>query len=284
MPRGRPRQFPNKEYVNISFRKRKDDYLDVLEIKSRYDENLGNNRAYSCKKLGVVPKSYTDWEKEIIRVGTPEMEEFTKKARMRRWEGKSQKEISEPIDPTTSQILDKNQETLVIYPMRIVLMVILMAGMTGITSAHDIEKFWTTYRTTFKEIFPVFPKADITQDIIRRVAQIIGRSDSEEFIYNLITPLITEGKQKQPNSFDQAFFTPEIEKSTLGLPNVYAAANGTVLSQCFFESEENTIKKSFHSILSLALNGCIITTEAMSINKRWTRVLILTKIVTTVLP
>ena len=89
MTRGRPRQFPDKEYTYISFRKRKDDFYDVLHTKSKYDPEKGN------------------WEKEIIRVGTPEADEFTRRARMRRWPEKNNKQTSQIVVKTAVVVKDE---------------------------------------------------------------------------------------------------------------------------------------------------------------------------------
>lgn len=277
MARGRPRQFPNKEYVNISFRKRKDDYLDVLEIKSRYDEKLGNNRAHSCKKLGVVPKNHADWEKEIIRAGTPEMAEFTRKARMRRWPDKLKKEAPEAISQTASQIPDERQEAKVVFPMRIVVMVILMAAMTGVTSSYKIAEFWKTFRPIFEIIFPGFPKEDISHDTIRRVIQILGRSDNEKFILGLTGPLIKEGQRRQIVIDGQAVNASEIEGSKPYLFNVYDVTNGMVLSQKLIGAKKNEISECVNLVCSLDLRGCVLTADALNTQKKLTEELITNK-------
>ena len=79
----------------------------MLHTKSKYDPEKGNTRAYSCKKLGVVPKDYKDWEKEIIRVGTPEADEFTRRARMRRWPEKNNKQTSQIVVKTAVVVKDE---------------------------------------------------------------------------------------------------------------------------------------------------------------------------------
>ena len=54
-------------------------------------------------------------------------------------------------------------------PIRIVVMVLLLAAMAGITSAHIVAEFWKTFRSVFEIIFPGFPKEDIAHDTVRRV-------------------------------------------------------------------------------------------------------------------
>ncbi|MCF0254051.1 MAG: ISAs1 family transposase [Duodenibacillus sp.] len=281
MPRGRPRTHEGKEYKTITRRKRKDGNFDVIEVTSKYDPEAQNNRPVSSRKLGVLLAGYQDADKEMIRMGTPEMAEFTRKARMRRWPGKATPEPPEApaaLACGAALIPDERQEGKVEFPLQIVVMVLILAAMAGVTSTYKAAEFWKTFRPVFEVIFPGFPSEDISHDTVRRVTQLLGRADNEKFLRTLTQPLIREGKRRRHIAIDgQAVSAAEIDGVRPFIFTAYDCVNRLTITQRLIQAKKNEISEAVSLILPLDLRGCILTADAMNTQKAFTQTLVLEK-------
>lgn len=278
--RGRPRTCEGKEYVYTTFRKRKDDFLDVIRVYSRYDAKTQNNRPFKTKKLGVVPVGYKDLDKEMILCGTPEMQAFTAKARMRRWPDKAPRETPRAINDGTESVDDQRDGAKTIFPLGHVVMVILFAAMAGYVSTYQVAEFWKTFRKIFEVIFPGFPREDISHDTVRRITQILGRSDNEKFISALTGPLIQEGKKRRQIALDgQAVRAARVHHPDYApyIFNAFDVSNGMTLSQRLIGEKKNEISEAINLVRNLDLSGCIVTVDALNTQKEFSRELVFEK-------
>ena len=126
-----------KIHISIVKRKRPDGSRYVQEVRSIYDPKTKNSKVISSTTKGILPPGETDLSKLIPSDGKRGPK---KKAALAR-------EI--PV------ITDSRQGSLVQYPLDIVLLVIVLAGLGGFLSCRQIAEYWKLHRPVLTSPLPI---------------------------------------------------------------------------------------------------------------------------------
>ena len=133
-----------KIHISIVKRKRPDGSRYVQEVRSIYDPKTKNSKVISSTTKGILPPGETDLSKLIPSDGKRGPK---KKAALAR-------EI--PV------ITDSRQGSLVQYPLDIVLLVIVLAGLGGFLSCWQIAEYWKPIFLTIRSAMSSESLAKVT--------------------------------------------------------------------------------------------------------------------------
>lgn len=168
-----------KIHVSIVKRKRPDGSRYVQEVRSVYDPKTKNSKTLSSKTLGILPPGETDLNKLIPSDNRPFMA--------------VKRQVTQMSD-AKNVVQDTRKQHLVVFPLEIIMVVILLAGLAGFTSCRQVAEYWHLHRSVFRHWFPNLPDQDISHDTVRNAIKIVGRSNVNDFIEHFTTPLMEQFK------------------------------------------------------------------------------------------
>lgn len=190
------------------------------------------------------------------------------------------KELSDKIEAViqTEQI-EVRKPAQIVYPLKYILCVSILASMGGHESAEAIAQYWKSHRKVFCSWFRDFPEQSISHDTVRRVLAIM---DTERFgkvltclAKDLVKQIqkITETKQSLTTlSIDgqgtRASRISEDNKIPYQL-NIYDSTNKLVLYSEQVGAKTNEITPAVKIANRLNFSGCIVTTDALITRKRF---------------
>ena len=242
-----------KIHISIVKRKRPDGSRYVQEVRSIYDPKTKNSKVISSTTKGILPPGETDLSKLIPSDGKRGPK---KKAALAR-------EI--PV------ITDSRQGSLVQYPLDIVLLVIVLAGLGGFLSCRQIAEYWKLHRPVFKAWFADFPDQDISHDTIRNVIRILGKGDVNKLIEQYTIPLPVKYQTRIVALDGQAVCAAsslEHKAHSRYVLNLFDTDNEMCLQQILIEEKENEITQAVNIVTSMDLSGAIFTCDAMNTQKK----------------
>lgn len=279
-----------KVHVTIITRgsKRKDGYRMVQEVHKVYDPAIQNNRVIKSKTLGYLPPDVDDVSMVVPK--PPSTQAQKSDDQPQGTEGRDQSTVPTPEQPqsleqATAQSMATNaavvQDTrmpgLVKYPLDLVLLVIVLAGLAGFTSCRQIAEYWKLHRLGLSVWFDHFPDRDISHDTVRNVIKILGKGDVNQLIKQFTAPLVEMFKQRVVALDGQAVraaSSEEHKKHSRYVLNVYDTDNELCLQQVLIEEKKNEITEAINVVKSLDLNGAVVTCDAMNTQRKFAQFLI----------
>lgn len=252
-------------HISIIKRRRKDGSRYVQEVKSVYDPKTKNNKTLSSRTLGVLPPGETDLSKLVPSDN-------------RSWV--VEKRQAEQLADAKNEVNDTRKQNLVIFPLEIIMVVILLAGLAGFTSCRQVAEYWRLHRCILQQWFPRFPNQDISHDTVRNAIKIIGRSNVNKLIEHFTKPLIEEFKQRVVALDGQAVRAASSQEHRLHsryILNLFDADNELCIQQILIEEKQNEITQAVNIIKAMDLAGAVVTCDAMNTQKKLAEYLINTK-------
>ena len=255
-------------HVSIVRRLRPDGSRYVQEVRSVYDPKIKNNKVLSSKTLGILPAGETDLSK---------LQPVPRKRKSSMNEQPASSGRPEAIREIAGKMEDSRVSYLVIYPLDLVLLVILLAGLAGYTSDYQISEYWKVHRAFFKMWFDDFPDRDISHDTVRRIIKLIGKDQSQKLISRFTDPLVSSFARRIVNVDGQALraaISQEHQDHSRYILNLYDSDNEVCLQQILIEEKHNEITEAINIIKDQNLTGALLTCDAMNTQKELARVLI----------
>ena len=252
-------------HVSIVKRKRKDGSLYVQEVKSQYDPKTKNSRVISSKTLGILPPGETDISKVVPSDNRP----FVVAKRQ-----------AQAMADKTSTIADNRKQLQVVYPLDIVMVVILLAGLAGYSSCRQVAEYWNLHRSVFAHWFPHFPDRPISDDTVRSVIKIVGRTNVNDFIEHFTAPLLETFKLRVLAMDGQAVRAASSQEHPLHsryVLNMYDTDNELCVQQVLIEEKQNEITQAVNLVKSMDLRGAVVTCDALNTQRKLAQFLINTK-------
>lgn len=231
----------------------------VREVKSVYDPKIQNMRPIATESLGKLPPGETDI-KNMIPVG--------KRGRKKKTEILHDKtrNFLKPLD----KIKDERNPLRVVYPLKIVILVAIVAAVFKKTSCGEIAQFWKACRPTFEKYYPNFPKEDISHDTVRNLTAMLGRQGHATLIEDYANKLVQKLDRRIINVDGQA-----VRASRNGMDripyflNVSDADNEIILTHELIDAKSNEIKYAAEVISRLDIEGAIVTCDAMNTQRKF---------------
>ncbi len=253
MPRPRNPNPPQKTYT-VKQKLASGGY-HVLERVTVYDADARRTKVLSTRLIGKLPPGETDIKKMVP----------TDKFYSRNTKKYSTEDVTKPMEV----LKDSRRKACVTYPLDVVLLVVILASISGFSSNYEIAEYWKAHRAVLEKRIKNFPKTDISHDTVRRIIQILGAQDASELLRRFTKPLLEEMQQQVIAIDGQAVRAASKvgESPRYGL-NVYNTDLGLCLNQVWIEAKENEITRAIEAISELNINGAVITCDALNTQKK----------------
>lgn len=230
----------------------------VVRVEGFYDPKTKNTKTIARKIIGKLPPGETDISKMV-----PTDKKYH-----------SNKIKAKEALKTDHVLKDTRRLDCVQYPLDIVLLVITMATLAGQTSCHAIAAFWAAHRATLSKLIEGFPDRDISHDTIRRIIKLLG-DKAEDFVRRLTEPLVCEMSSKLYAIDGQAIRAAGKQgKASEYILNVYSCDEEICMNQVYIGNKSNEITHCQEILDDLALNGVIVTCDALNTQKKFAKYLI----------
>ncbi len=251
MPRPRnPNPQPKKYIVK---QKLKNGGYHVLERTTVFDPDRRQMKVLSSRLIGKLEPGQTDLSQMV------ETDKFYSRNKK-----KAATDVVQPLDGLT----DTRLSECVTYPLDVVLLVVVLAALCGFTSNDAIAEFWAAHRSTFERLIKDFPKADISQDTVRRLIKLLGSRDASKLLRRLTEPLVQELAQTIVSIDGQAVrAAAKVGEARYSL-NVYDSDQGLCVNQVWVEGKENDITRAVEAVEQLDLKGAVLTCDALNTQKK----------------
>ena len=227
-----------KIHVSIVKRKRPDGSRYVQEVRSVYDSKTKNSKTLSSKTLGILPPGETDLNKLIPSDNRPFMA--------------VKRQVTQMSD-AKNVVQDTRKQHLVVFPLEIIMVVILLAGLAGFTSCRQVAEYWHLHRSVFRHWFPNLPDQDISHDTVRNAIKIVGRSNVNDFIEHFTTPLMEQFKLRVMALDGQAVraaSSTEHPAHSRYVLNLFDTDNELCVQQVLIEEKQNEITQAINIVVS----------------------------------
>lgn len=190
------------------------------------------------------------------------------------------REMSDRIDLIIrDEGIEERNEAQIVYPLKYILVVAILASMGGHESAEAIAQYWKDNHKVFSMWFKDFPKKLISHDTVRRVLAIMDPQKFGKILSFLATDLarqvqkISETKESLVTlSIDgqgtRASRITEDDKIPYQL-NVYDSTHKLIICSEPVGAKTNEISPAVKVANRLNFNGCIVTTDALITQKRF---------------
>lgn len=248
-------------HTSIVKRLRKDGSRYVQQVQSVYDPKTKNSKIISSKTLGILPPGEIDLSKLI-----------PSDSRKR-----SAKKQAESMAEKAAVIKDPRRQSLVKYPLDLVLLVVVLAGLAGYTSCRQIAEYWRVHRQLLSVWFDNCPEEDISHDTVRNALKIVGKTDANQFITQFTQPLVEFFKTRilaLDGQAVRAASCAEHKVHSRYVLNLYDTDNELCLQQVLIEEKNNEITEAVNIVKSLDLSGAVVTCDAMNTQRKFARLLI----------
>lgn len=248
-------------HTSIVKRKRKDGSRYVQQVQSVYDPKTKNTKVIASKTLGILPPGEDDLSKLVP----------SDKRR------NSVKKQAEAMAGKTAVINDPRRPSLIKYPLDLVLLTVVLAGLAGYTSCRQIAEYWRVHRQLLSLWFDNCPNEDISHDTVRNALRIVGKSDANQFITEFTEPLVELFRTRVLALDGQAVRAAscaEHKAHSRYVLNLYDTDNELCLQQVLIEEKNNEITEAVNVVKSLDLSGAVVTCDAMNTQKKFARFLI----------
>ena len=252
MPRPRNPTPPSKKY--IVKQKLKNGGFHVLERTVVFDPDRRQMKILSTRLIGKLLPGQNDLSQMV------ETDKFYSRSKK-----KTVVDVAQPL----AEVSDTRRAECVTYPMDVVLLVVILAAISGFTSNYAIAEFWASHRSVFERLIKGFPKSNISHDTVRRIIQLLGAQDAAKLLRRFTEPLVDELTQKVINIDGQAVRAAAKagEKPRYAL-NVYNSDLGLCINQVWVEAKENEITRAVEAIELLDLKGAVLTCDALNTQKK----------------
>ena len=240
--------------VSYQFRPRAQGGFTVLKIWSAYDPVKKNNHAYKNKTLGIsmVKGDITNL------VPTARMQAKTRKSTVTDLRQAVSRSVPAPVRISP-------------YPFDIVILVGLVAVLSGASTCQAIASYWAQHRPLWEKLFPDFPKDDVSHDTVKRVIERIGIEDGNRMLQNFLCMNLENRVKALSGKIRQLHLDGQFVRAAtneLGrapdILNLYDSTLGMVVSHQLVGAKTNEIKHSCSIIANMNLAGCIITCDALN--------------------
>lgn len=251
-----------KIHVSIVKRKRPDGSRYVQEVRSVYDPKTKNSKTLSSKTLGILPPGETDLNKLIPSDNRPFMA--------------VKRQVTQMSD-AKNVVQDTRKQHLVVFPLEIIMVVILLAGLAGFTSCRQVAEYWHLHRSVFRHWFPNLPDQDISHDTVRNAIKIVGRSNVNDFIEHFTTPLMEQFKLRVMALDGQAVraaSSTEHPAHSRYVLNLFDTDNELCVQQVLIEEKQNEITQAINIVKAMDLAGAVVTCDAMNTQRKFAEHLI----------
>lgn len=241
--------------VKIKARGTAEEKYYVLDRLTAYSSVTKNTIIFESIQRGYLPKGETDLNKFLPI--------------------QKQTKTSESLKETLESVEDCRQQGKVVYPLPIVLLVIVLAGLSGFTSCVQIAMYWKTNREKLSRYFPEIPPYDISHDTVRRIVSQLGAKQSSQLLQRLTQPLIKQADKRLLSVDGQAVRASrdETDRSPYIL-NVRDCSNSVTITQELIGAKENEITHSSSLISSLCITGAIVIADALNTQKQFASAII----------
>lgn len=265
MPRPRkpgqisPENQKQKIYKSVVKFKDPSGWTYVREVSSVYDPRIQNMRTIKTKSLGKLPPGETDI-KNMIPVG--------KRGRKKKAEILHDKtrNFLKPLD----KIKDERNPHRIVYPLKAVILVAIVAAVFKLTGNGEIAQFWKACRPTFEKYYPNFPKEDISHDTVRNLTAMLGRQGHATLIEDYAKKLVQKLDRRIINVDGQAVRASRNEEDRWPyLLNVCDADNEIILTHELIDAKSNEIKYAAEVISRLDIEGAIVTCDALNTQRKF---------------
>lgn len=167
---------------------------------------------------------------------------------------------------------DPRQPFLVTYPLKYILLVILLSALNGIRDCKGVAIYWSENRKWFVENFEDFPDKDISHDTVRRILCLMDESKTEAIFNDLVCPILkqlVQEKTERTVALDgQAVVASRLEDRIPYLLNVYDATCGIAISCELVKRKTNEITVAPDLIRKLNLSSCTVTCDALNTQRK----------------
>ena len=167
---------------------------------------------------------------------------------------------------------DPRQPFLVTYPLKYILLVILLSALNGIRDCKGVAIYWSENRKWFVENFEDFPDKDISHDTVRRILCLMDESKTEAIFNELVCPILkqlVQEKTERTIAMDgQAVLASRVEGRTPYLFNVFDATAGLAISCELVKKKTNEITVAPGLIRKLNLSSCTVTCDALNTQRK----------------
>ena len=243
----RPR---NPDLKPKTFRIRQKNYktggYDIYDRTSIFDPDLGKKRHISSKLVGRLPPGETDLAKMV------------------------------PVDASARKsnraaaAVSLSTEESTAYPLDVVLFVMIMATINAQDSCRAIAAFWEEQRSVFSRFINDFPECGISPETLRRIIMLLENKDARQLSKHLADSLM----KRMHTRIAPIEGSPEragVKNDETGrcALTVLNTDNELRLEQILVEAGENEIAKSCGAIVSLHLEGAVVTGDALAAQKKF---------------
>lgn len=259
-----PENQPQKIYKSTVKFKDPSGWTYVREVSSVYDPKIQNMRTVGTETLGKLPPGESDIAK-MVPVG--------KRGRKKKAEILHDKtrNFLKPLD----KIKDERNPLRIIYPLKAVVLVAIVAAVFKLTGNGEIAQFWKACRPVFEKYYPNFPKEDISHDTVRNLTAMLGRQGHATLIEDYAKKLVQKLDKRIVNVDGQAVRASLNEE---GRPtyflNVSDADNEIILTHELIDAKSNETKYAAEVISRLDIEGAIVTCDAMNTQRKFAETIV----------
>lgn len=161
---------------------------------------------------------------------------------------------------------------MITYPLKYILLVVLLAAMNGIRDCKGAAIYWAENREWFVRNFEDFPDKDISHDTIRRLLCLLNESKTEAIFNELVSPILKariQEKSERTLALDgQAVLASRVGSKTPYLLNVYDATNGVAITTELVDKKTNEMTVAPRLIRKLNLSSCTLTCDALNTQRK----------------
>lgn len=226
----------------------------VLERVTVYDADTRRMKVLSTRLIGKLPPGETD-----IKKMQPTDKFYSRNKK---------KALTEEVTEAIKAVKDSRRGACVTYPLDVVLLVVILASISGFTSNYEIAEYWKAHRAVLEKYIKNFPKSDISHDTVRRIIQILGAQDASKLLRRFTEPLLDEMSQQVIAIDGQAVrAASRVGENPRYALNIYNTDLGLCLNQEWIEAKENEITCAVEAISDLDINGAVITCDALNTQK-----------------
>lgn len=182
--------------------------------------------------------------------------------------GKVRQKVSSAIKTAS---LDKRNQDRVKIPMESIALPALMCALTGDTDAEMIADYTRVHADFFKRYLPEIHTENISHDTVRTNLMLVEPEKFESFYLQIANHLIKQASNRVIAADGQAVKAtgrrtsqdPTLHETRM-LMSLYGAVNHVCLMQRLIDKKTNEIAVGYQMIDALALQGSVVTADAMS--------------------
>ena len=219
----------------------------------------------SSKTLGILPPGETDISKLVPSDNRP----FVVAKRQ-----------AQAMADKTSTIADNRKQLQVVYPLDIVMVVILLAGLAGYSSCRQVAEYWNLHRSVFAHWFPIF-RTDRSLTIRFAASSKSSAAPTSTISLSTSRRRCLETFKLRVLAMDgqavRAASSQEHPLCSRYVLNMYDTDNELCVQQVLIEEKQNEITQAVNLVKSMDLRGAVVTCDALNTQRKLAQFLINTK-------